>query len=100
MNIHYIPVGIEANSKEEAEQKILKLQQIAASHRENKQISLGAIKIASGVLKLLVSVGNAWLDHRQARQKISTSDVPATFREFQMLRRSKEKMAKTQPDSE
>lgn len=41
MPMYFLPLGIEANSQEEAEQKALKFQQIVTAHKpDKKQIEL------------------------------------------------------------
>ena len=37
MPTYFLPLGIEANSKEEAEQKALKFQQIASEYKQDKE---------------------------------------------------------------
>jgi|GEM_PF-5763429 len=69
MAIHFVPVGIEANSKEEAEQKVIKLQQIATAYKPPEKIQSEKIDpISSGIFKALVGIGIAWLQSREEQQ--------------------------------
>jgi hypothetical protein len=69
MAIHFVPVGIEANSKEEAEQKVVKLQQIATAYKPPEKIKSEKMgSISSGILKAVVGIGVAWLQYRKEQQ--------------------------------
>lgn len=69
MAIHFVPVGIEANSKEEAEQKVIKLQQIATAYKPPEKIQPEKMgSIPSGILKAVVGIGVAWLQYRKEQQ--------------------------------
>lgn len=88
MSIHFIPVGIQANSKEEAEQKILRLQQIAASYQppaETKKLS-----VRSEIFKALLCFGLAMLQRRAQPEPKKTKPME-TFQEFRRrIRKQKE----------
>lgn len=67
MTIHYVPVGIEANSQEEAEQKILKLQHIASQYKPPEQQPEPIDPLYGDLFKLAVFLGAAWLNSRSEK---------------------------------
>ncbi len=93
MAIHFVPVGIEANSKEEAEQKVIKLQQIATAYKPPGKIQPEKIgSISSGVFKALVGIGIAWLQSREQQQS-SARETVFKMPEYRKKGKRKEKKA-------
>jgi hypothetical protein len=93
MAIHFVPVGIEANSKEEAEQKVIKLQQIATAYKPPEKIQSKKMgSISSGILKAMVGIGVAWLQHRTEQQSPPQETI-GKVPEYRRKSKRKEKKA-------
>ena len=93
MAIHFVPVGIEANSKEEAEQKVIKLQQIATAYKPLEKIQSEKMgSISSGILKAVVGIGVAWLQYRKEQQSPPKETI-GKMPEYRKKGKRKEKKA-------
>lgn len=82
MAIHFIPIGIEANSKDEAEQKLLQIQQIVADYKgdENpneKNQKTESSSLGKDVFRAIMQIGLLWVTHRTQRTEEPTEKFSA-----------------------
>ncbi len=69
MAIHFIPIGIEANSRDEAEQKLLQIQQIVAEYKtdsnpNDKEQQADNSSLSKDVFRAIMQIGLLWVAHK------------------------------------
>ncbi len=80
METHYVSVGIEANSKQEAEQKMLKLQQIATEYKPREMKQGKTIDpLYADLFKLAILFGSAWLNDWMVERAAKASPASAAI---------------------
>jgi hypothetical protein len=102
MSIHFIPVGIEANSKKEAEEKVLKMQQIVTGYTgpgENKAVKPGQdTPIYKQLLGAAAKIGLVLLAAHYEREKEPAGEaIDWKRREYEWkLKRKRERKSKVE----
>lgn len=95
MAIYFIPVGIEANSKDEAEKKLLQMQQIVADYNnvddpDNKKQQGETSSLGKDVLRAMMQIGLLWAAHKTQRteEPCQKSPVKPTAQRERLKRKS------------